>query len=589
MTVSTTTNKVSYTGNGVVDTFAYAFPIYANGDLKVYDGGTLKTLTTHYTVTGAPGTGNVVFTVGNIPVNGNKVVIERILARTQGTDWNNYDKYTSETLEDSVDRLTFIAQEIDEAVGRSVKFATTVTDVGTVEVSADATARANKIFGFDGAGNMVATQEIGTFTGNWAASTAYSVRDLVKDTSNNNIYIANTLHTSSGAQPISSNTDVAKWDLLVDAASASTSATASASSATAAASSATAAAASATTATTQASTATTQAGTATTQATASAGSATAAATSASGAATSATAAAASYDSFDDRYLGTKSSDPTVDNDGNTLLDGALYWNTSTDVFMVYDLGGTAWNRTIPTSADQTKINTVSGIASDVTAVAGKATEIGLLGVAGVITDMGILGTADVVTDMNTLGTADVVADMNTLGTADVVSDMNTLATADVVSDMNTLATADIVTDMNLLATAGNVAAMALLGTTDAIADMNTLGTADVVTDLNTLGTADVVVDMNTLGTAGNVTAMDNCSGSIANINTCATNLTGINSFANKYTVAGSAPGSPDAGDLWYNTTLNKLNFYTGSAWTEIAPGITTEVDPNAAALALALG
>ena len=241
MTVSTTTNKVSYTGNGVVDTFAYAFPIYANGDLKVYDGGTLKTLTTHYTVTGAPGTGNVVFTVGNIPVNGNKVVIERILARTQGTDWNNYDKYTSETLEDSVDRLTFIAQEIDEAVGRAVKFATTVTDVGTVEVSADATARANKIFGFDGAGNMVATQEIGTFTGNWAASTAYSVRDLVKDTSNNNIYIANTLHTSSGAQPISSNTDVAKWDLLVDAASASPSATASASSATAAASSATAA------------------------------------------------------------------------------------------------------------------------------------------------------------------------------------------------------------------------------------------------------------------------------------------------------------------------------------------------------------
>ena len=131
--------------------------------------------------------------------------------------------------------------------------------------------------------------------------------------------------------------------------------------------------------------------------------------------------------------------------------------------------------------------------------------------------------------------------------------------------------------------------MALLGTTDAIADMNTLGTADVVTDLNTLGTADVVVDMNTLGTAGNVTAMDNCSGSIANINTCATNLTGINSFANKYTVAGSAPGSPDAGDLWYDSSLNKLNFYTGSAWTEIAPGITTEVDPHAAALALALG
>jgi len=591
MTVSTTTNKVSFTGNGTVDTFAYAFPIFANADLKVYDGGTLKSLTTHYTVTGAGGSsgGNVVFTSGNIPVSGNKVVIERILGRTQSSDYVDYDKFPADTLETNLDRLTFITQEIDEEVARSIKFATTVTDVGTVEVSADATARANKIFGFDGAGNMVATQEIGTFTGNWAASTAYSVRDLVKDTSNNNIYIANTLHTSSGAQPISSNTDVAKWDLVVDAASATSSSTAAASSATAAASSATGSASSATTSTAQAVISTAQAVISTTQATASAGSASGAATSATGAATSATAAAASYDSFDDRYLGTKSSDPTVDNDGNTLLDGALYFNTTNNVMMVYDLGGTTWNRTTPTTTDQGHINTVSGIQANVTTVAGKATEIGLLGVAGVITDMGILGTADVVTDMNTLGTADVVTDMNTLGTADVVTDMNTLATADVVSDMNTLATADIVTDMNLLATSGNVAAMALLGTTDAIADMNTLGTADVVTDLNTLGTADVVVDMNTLGTAGNVTAMDNCSGSITNINTCATNLTGINSFANKYTVASSTPGSPDAGDLWYNTTLNKLNFYTGSAWTEIAPGITVEVDPNAAALALALG
>ena len=83
--------------------------------------------------------------------------------------------------------------------------------------------------------------------------------------------------------------------------------------------------------------------------------------SAAAAATSATAAAASYDSFDDRYLGTKSSDPSVDNDGATLVDGALYFNTSTNVMMVYDLGGTTWNRTTPTSADQTKINTVSNL------------------------------------------------------------------------------------------------------------------------------------------------------------------------------------------------------------------------------------
>jgi hypothetical protein len=66
----------------------------------------------------------------------------------------------------------------------------------------------------------------------------------------------------------------------------------------------------------------------------------AASASADAAATSATAAAASYDSFDDRYLGAKTSDPSVDNDGNTLLTGALYWNTTSSVMKIWT--GSAW-------------------------------------------------------------------------------------------------------------------------------------------------------------------------------------------------------------------------------------------------------
>ena len=50
---------------------------------------------------------------------------------------------------------------------------------------------------------------------------------------------------------------------------------------------------------------------------------------------SATSAAASYDNFDDRYLGAKSSDPSADNDGDSLVTGALYFNTSNNVMMVY--------------------------------------------------------------------------------------------------------------------------------------------------------------------------------------------------------------------------------------------------------------
>jgi len=86
-------------------------------------------------------------------------------------------------------------------------------------------------------------------------------------------------------------------------------------------------------------------------------------------AASATAAAASYDSFDDRYLGVKSSDPTLDNDSNALVDGALYFNTTTNVMMVYDLGGTAWVRTTPTSSDQTSIDSAVANATNINKVA----------------------------------------------------------------------------------------------------------------------------------------------------------------------------------------------------------------------------
>jgi hypothetical protein len=47
-----------------------------------------------------------------------------------------------------------------------------------------------------------------------------------------------------------------------------------------------------------------------------------------------------YDNFDDRYLGAKSSAPTVDNDGNTLLTGALYFNSTSSLMKVWS--GSAW-------------------------------------------------------------------------------------------------------------------------------------------------------------------------------------------------------------------------------------------------------
>jgi len=188
--------------------------------------------------------------------------------------------------------------------------------------------------------------------------------------------------SASAAATSASNAATSASSASTSATAAATSATNAASSETAAASSESAAATSETNAATSASSASTSASTATTKASEAATSATNAATSESNAATSATsasqsatsaatsasnastsantaqtyasnaltysnsasasadAALAALDSFDDRYLGQKTSDPTVDNDGNALVAGALYFNTTDDVMKVYE--GSSW-------------------------------------------------------------------------------------------------------------------------------------------------------------------------------------------------------------------------------------------------------
>jgi hypothetical protein len=149
---------------------------------------------------------------------------------------------------------------------------------------------------------------------------------------------ASTQATNAASSASSASTSASSAS--TSASTASTQASNASTSATNAASSATAASGSASTATTQAGIATTQASNASTSASTATTQASNASTSATNAASSATAAAASYDSFDDRYLGAKSSNPTVDNDGNALLTGALYWNTTSSEMRVYS--GTAW-------------------------------------------------------------------------------------------------------------------------------------------------------------------------------------------------------------------------------------------------------
>ena len=300
MTISTTTIKNSYSGNGSTSVFNYTFKITDEDHVTVIirtdstGAEVTKTKTTHYTVSGVgnSGGGAVTFQSGHLPASGETVLLRRDTPQTQGMDLIENDPLPADTLETAHDKIMSVAQEVQEEVDRSLKLSRTNTMTST-EFTVGASDRANKVLSFDASGEIAVTQELGTFKGNWSASTAYVVRDLVKDTSTNNIFIVNAAHTSSGSQPLTSNANSAKYDLIVDAGAATTSASNAATSASAASTSATAAATSASSASTQASNASTSASTASTQATNAASSATAAASSATAAATSATNAATS--------------------------------------------------------------------------------------------------------------------------------------------------------------------------------------------------------------------------------------------------------------------------------------------------------
>ena len=179
MTVSTTTNRASYSGNGSTAAFAYGFKIFADADLTVIirsSAGveTTKTLTTHYTVSGA-GTdsgGNVTFTSGNIPASGETVVILRKLTLTQGTDYVANDPFPAESHEDALDRLTMITQQLNEAVGRSLKVSQTNV-IATSEFTTSASDRANKLLSFDADGDLTVTEgKVDTVTASASAVAA---------------------------------------------------------------------------------------------------------------------------------------------------------------------------------------------------------------------------------------------------------------------------------------------------------------------------------------------------------------------------------------------------------------------------------
>ena len=260
--------------------------------------------------------------------------------------------------------------------------------------------------------------------------------------------------------------------------------------------------------------------------------------------------------------------PTKDNRKGTVLG----FNATTGAV---EAGPTIANVS-SLSSITSNIDTLGAIASDVTTVANISSDVTTVAniSSNVTTVAGIQANITTAAGKASLITSQFASDMS-LVTADFVSDINTVATSDIINDFNTLATSDIVADMNLLATSSNITAMANLGVSSVITNMSNLNASGVITNIGTV--AGSISNINTVAAAdSNITAL-NASGVIANIatvagansniSTVATNINSVNSFAERYRIASSAPSSSlDEGDLYFDTTTNKLNVYSGSSW-----------------------
>jgi hypothetical protein len=161
MTVSSTTSKVSYSGNGTTVAFAVSFYFLADSQLTVTlraaDGSeSTKVLNTDYTVSGAGVLAGGTVTMTVAPASGTTLVISRNVPLTQETDLQPNDRLPAETLEQSIDKLTMIDQQLQEEVNRTIKFP--VSDSASLNSTlVTAANRANKYLKFNASGEPEVT------------------------------------------------------------------------------------------------------------------------------------------------------------------------------------------------------------------------------------------------------------------------------------------------------------------------------------------------------------------------------------------------------------------------------------------------
>ena len=220
MTITTTTIKNSYSGNGSTTEFAYTFPINSTSEISVIERSSTGVETTksegsgstNYSIVDNGATGGTI-TMVTAPAAGTTLVIRRNTALTQETDYVANDPFPAETHEDALDKLNMQTQELQEQLDRSFKVSRTNT-ITTAEFTESATDRASKALGFDTDGNLTTIADFLPAGGDNAQLT-YSTTTADADPGSGKIRFNNSTISSATAAYVddldANGTDISAW------------------------------------------------------------------------------------------------------------------------------------------------------------------------------------------------------------------------------------------------------------------------------------------------------------------------------------------------------------------------------------------
>jgi len=174
MTISSTTNRNDFVGNGATSTFSYSYKIFLEAELEVRVEDLLGvvtplTLTTDYTVTGAGETagGTIVLVdsgqawlTSGFLITDYKISIQRTRTLTQATDIRNQGDFFPETHEDEFDKQIMNDQQLDRGIDRSLKLLFTEVPVEAAVTWPSVADRSSNFLAFDASGNPIASSGI---------------------------------------------------------------------------------------------------------------------------------------------------------------------------------------------------------------------------------------------------------------------------------------------------------------------------------------------------------------------------------------------------------------------------------------------